>query len=91
MCVRDYLEAFRGVPENQDDLRILTEKLKKMGRTDVVKAMHLHRGALHYLGKSARSGKIDMRISLYDWCSAYKLKQLYNENKLCPIPVLPVL
>lgn len=50
VCVRDYLEAFNSMAENKNQLRSLTKQLKRLGRADVVKAMHLQRGALCWLG-----------------------------------------
>ncbi|XP_040180181.1 uncharacterized protein LOC120913905 isoform X2 [Rana temporaria] len=50
VCVRKCLEAFNNIPENQNQLRSLTKQLKRLGRADVVKAMHLQRGALCWLG-----------------------------------------
>ncbi|KAM5146480.1 uncharacterized protein ACMZJ9_013677 isoform 1-T2 [Mantella aurantiaca] len=50
VCVKDYLETFTSVPENKEKLRSLTEKLKTLGRADVVKAMHLQKGDLRWLG-----------------------------------------
>ncbi|XP_031746902.1 uncharacterized protein LOC100498557 isoform X2 [Xenopus tropicalis] len=63
--VSQYLLMFQNQIEDRKELRHLAQKLKSLGRTDVVQAMHEQKDLLRWLGPVTPEGQLikEMRIS----------------------------
>eukprot|EP00079_Xenopus_tropicalis_P020152 XP_012810751.1 PREDICTED: uncharacterized protein LOC100498557 [Xenopus tropicalis] len=81
--VSQYLLMFQNQIEDRKELRHLAQKLKSLGRTDVVQAMHEQKDLLRWLGPVTPEGQLIKEMRISQWLQFTTALSVTNPTGKC--------